>query len=129
MAGVSTPKAENIKAVSKLLNATHFDFEFADLGDGNTGIVSLYDQRYSSSVLQTLTVDQDWFKDGYSCFPEPPYQISYKMPLNHTECAETSSGPSTETIVQVTQLKFVYMPFGPDEACSPHNVMTLTSVL
>jgi len=54
-------------SVSKHLNDTHYDFEFADLGDGNTGIVSLYDIRYSSSVLQTLTGDQDWYKDGYSC--------------------------------------------------------------
>ena len=67
VAGVSTANADNVKSVSKHLNDTHYDFEFADLGDGNTGIMSLYDIRYSSSVLQTLSVDEDWYKDGYSC--------------------------------------------------------------
>lgn len=41
VAGVSIANADNIKSVSKHLNDTNYDFEFADLGDGNTGIVSL----------------------------------------------------------------------------------------
>ena len=72
-----------MKAASKHLDATHFDYELASDGDANKGVVSFYDTRYDSSVLQLAT--NAWERDGYSCFPEPPYQgRMYNVPYNYS---------------------------------------------
>ena len=81
--GVVLPSAESVNAATKHLNETHFDYEFASDGDANKGVVSFYDARYDSSVLQLANMGAR----GYSCFPEPPYQGRiYNVPHNYTEC-------------------------------------------
>ena len=55
VAGVVPPSAESVNAATKHLDATHFDYEFARDGDANKGVVSFYDVRYDSSVLQLAT--------------------------------------------------------------------------
>ena len=42
--GVVPPSAESVKAASKHLGATHFDYELASDGDANKGVVSFYDK-------------------------------------------------------------------------------------
>ena len=67
VAGIVPPSADSVNAATKHLAATHFDYEFASDGDANKGVVSFYDTRYDSSVLQLAT--NAWQRDGYSCFP------------------------------------------------------------
>ena len=97
VAEVVPQSAESVKAASKHLDATHFDYEFASDGDANKGVVSFYDTRYDSSVLQLAT--NAWQRDGYSCFPKPPYQgRTYNVPYNYTECFDEILEPSSETV-------------------------------
>ena len=111
VAGVVPPSAESVNAATKHLDATHFDYEFARDGDANKGVVSFYDVRYDSSVLQLAT--NAWEREGYSCFPEPPYQgRSYNVPYNYTECFDQILEPSSETVQARGVDTFSYLPFG-----------------
>ena len=72
-------------------------------------------------MLQLAT--NAWEREGYSCFPEPPYQgRTYNVPYNYTECFDEILEPSSET-VQLTRyispetpvagvLAASYFPFG-----------------
>ena len=102
-----------VRAATKHLDATHFDYEFASDGDADKGVVSFYDTHYDSSVLQLAT--NAWQRDGYSCFPEPPYQGRfYSVPYNYTECFDEILEPSSETVQAYPyQLhSYYYFPFG-----------------
>ena len=66
------PSADTVNAETKLLDATHFVYEFASDGDANKGVLKFYDARYDSSLLQLAT--NVWEREGYSCFQKPPYQ-------------------------------------------------------
>ena len=97
VAGIVPPSADSVNAATKHLDATHFDYEFASDGDANKGVVSFYDTRYDASVLQLAT--NAWESEGYSCFPEPPYQgRTYNVPYNYTECFDEILEPSSETV-------------------------------
>ena len=110
VAGVVPPSADSVNAATKHLDATHFDYEFASDGDANKGVVSFYDTRYDSSVLQLAT--NAWEREDYSCFPEPPYQGRiYNVPYNYTECFDEILEPSSET-VQASSYYYAYFPFG-----------------
>ena len=75
--------------------------------------MSLYDQRYSSSVLQTLTTDQDCHKEGYSCFPEPPIANAFNVPYNVTQCYDEILTPSTDSVLLAyNNMYLFYYPFG-----------------
>lgn len=109
--GVVPPSADSVNAATKHLDATHFDYEFASDGDANKGELSFYDARYDSSVLQLAT--NAWERDGYSCFPEPPYQgRTYNVPYNYTECFDEILEPASETVREDGLGSYKYFPFG-----------------
>ena len=118
VAAVAPPSADSVNAATKHLDATHFDYEFASDGDANNGVLSFYDARYESSVLQLAT--NAWKREGYSCFPEPPYQgRTYNVPYNYTECFDEILEPSSETVklapstfTSSSELAASYFPFG-----------------
>ena len=73
IANVIAPDTTNVKAATKHANVIHYDYNFGSDGDSNKGVVSFYDVAYASSVLQkTNQATEDWKRDGYSCYPEPP---------------------------------------------------------
>jgi len=111
LANVIAPDTTNVKAATKHANAVHYDYNFATDGDSNKGVVSVYDIAYATSVLQKTTqATEDWKRDGYSCYPEPPYDNDYKLGYNVSECADVFLSPSSETILQG-----LYFPFGTSE--------------
>jgi hypothetical protein len=128
VAGVSSPNVDTVIPVEKSDNSFQFDYRFAMQGD-SSGVASFHEDRVASSVLQGTS--DNWSRDGFSCYPEPPYQNTYNAPFNYTECVEALAPPSTETIVQVSRNTFVYKPFGPDSVCFPEdssrNLCTLMS--
>ena len=63
-----SPSAETVVSVQKTDGSTYFDFKFA-----SGGVVSFYDLRFETSVLQKSNAATDWQRDGFSCHPEPPY--------------------------------------------------------
>ena len=84
---VNVPDATNIESVTKHANYVHYDYNFASDGNSNKGVISFYDDRYSSSVLQkTNQASEDWKRNGYSCYPEPPYDNTYNLNYNVSEC-------------------------------------------
>ncbi|ACO68194.1 predicted protein [Micromonas commoda] len=96
---VNVPDATNVKSVTKHANYVHYDYDFASDGDSNKGVISLYDDRYASSVLQkTNQAANDWKRDGYSCYPEPPYDNTYNLNYNVSECPAAVLPPSLDTV-------------------------------
>jgi hypothetical protein len=86
-------------SVQKNDGSTQFDFNFGSDGDSNKGAVSFYDIAYDSSVLQkTNQVTNDWKRDGYSCYPEPPYDNTFNLNYNVSECVPAVLPPSSETV-------------------------------
>ena len=93
VAGVSVADTANVAAVRKH-HEDHFDFTFA-----SGGVISFYDDAYASSVLQKTTqATDDWKRDGYSCYPEPPYDNTFNVRYNSTECLNAVLAPSADTI-------------------------------
>ncbi|ACO68233.1 hypothetical protein MICPUN_65031 [Micromonas commoda] len=105
---VNVPDATSVKSVTKHANYVHYDYNFASDGDSNKGVISFYDDRYASSVLQkTNQAANDWKRDGYSCYPEPPYDNTFNVRYNSSECAAAVLPPSELTVVSKK-----YFPFG-----------------
>ena len=53
--------------------------------------------------------------EGYSCFPEPPYQgRTYNVPYNYTECFDEILEPSSQTVGTCPSVSYAkcYFPFG-----------------
>ena len=93
VAGVSVADTANVAAVRKH-HEDHFDFTFA-----SGGVISFYDDAYASSVLQKTTqATDDWKREGYSCYPEPPYDNTYNLNYNASECVGAILPPSEATI-------------------------------
>ena len=103
---------------SMLTLFTTYDDNFGSDGDSNKGVVSFYDVAYASSVLQkTNQATDDWKRDGYSCYPEPPYDNTYNLNYNVSECALAVLPPSSETVqIVLIDLGYdyyaTYHPFG-----------------
>ena len=88
----------------------HFDFTFA-----SGGVISFYDDAYASSVLQKTTqATDDWKRDGYSCYPEPPYDNTFNVRYNHSESLDVVLPPSAATVQSQSPngYGFSYHPFG-----------------
>jgi len=99
IANVNAPDTSNVKAATKHANVIHYDYNFGSDGDSNKGAVSFYDIAYDSSVLQkTNQVTNDWKRDGYSCYPEPPYDNTFNLIYNVSECVPAVLPPSSETV-------------------------------
>ncbi|ACO68251.1 hypothetical protein MICPUN_64982 [Micromonas commoda] len=117
LANVKPPDTTNVKAATKHANNVHYDYDFASDGDSNKGVISFYDERYASSVLQkTNQASEDWKRDGYSCYPEPPYDNTYNLNYNYTECFDAVKVPGEDSVTSTTSSSdsFAYYPFGTD---------------
>ena len=124
IANVNTPDTSNVKAATKHANIIHYDYNFATDGDSK---VSFYDVAYASSVLQkTNQATEDWKRDGYSCYPEPPYDNTYNLNYNVSECKTDLVFPSpSEQTIQTTldidgDTLTTYIPFD-GASCFPHD--------
>ena len=83
------------------------------------GVISFYDDAYDSSVLQLVTPTDDWMRDGYACYPEPPYDNTFNVRYNYSECYDAIIMPSVESVKERTldcdsDTCFGYHPFGTD---------------
>ena len=108
VAGVSVADTANVAAVRKH-HEDHFDFTFA-----SGGVISFYDDVYASSVLQKTTqATDDWKRDGYSCYPEPPYDNTYNLKYNVSECPAAVLPPSSDTISLESVNVVAHMAVGP----------------
>ena len=78
-------------------------------------------------MLQLAT--NAWQREGYSCFPEPPYQgRTYNVPYNYTECFDEILEPSSETVREEWLGTYKYFPFGnPGSEQNPEGFAILTS--
>ena len=92
----------------------HFDYAFF-----SGGVISFYDEAYDSSILQkTNAATDDWKRDGYSCYPEPPYDNTYDLNYNFSECFPAVLSPAIDETVRLNQdyldnfNKALYYPFG-----------------
>mmetsp|Transcript_12214 Transcript_12214/g.49033 ORF Transcript_12214/g.49033 Transcript_12214/m.49033 type:complete len:440 (-) Transcript_12214:352-1671(-) len=115
LANVIAPDTTNVNAATKHANVVHYDYNFASDGDSNKGVVSVYDVAYASSVLQkTNQASDDWKRDGYSCYPEPPYDNTFNVHYNHSECLDVVLPPSAATVQSQSPngYGFSYHPFG-----------------
>ena len=95
IAATSSPNTDNIIAVVKSDASTQFDYQFATQGDSSL-VMSIHDERVASSVLQETS--DAWNRDGFSCFPEPPYDNVYDVRYNYSECMSNVLDPSLETL-------------------------------
>jgi len=87
-----------MKSVTKHANYVHYDHDFASDGDSNKGGISFYDDRYASSFWQkTNHAANDWKRDGYSCYPEPPYDNTI-LNYNVSECPASVLPPFLDTV-------------------------------
>ena len=125
---VNVPAATNIKSVTKHANYVHYDYDFASDGDSNKGVISFYDDRYASSVLQNTNQATDWKRDGYSCYPEPPYDNTYNENYNYTECFDAVKVPGEDSVTSTTSYAFAYYPFGTENLEYPDDVNDITDV-
>jgi len=41
---------------------------------------------------------EDWKRDGYSCYPEPPYDNTFNVRFNASECTAALLSPSEDTV-------------------------------
>jgi len=122
--------SSTVTAVQKH-HAEHFDYTFV-----SGGTISFYDVAYESSVLQkTSQGTSDWEREGYSCYPEPPYANVLDVSYNSSECRENIQPPSEDNIAfekgifwaydgdeelghqQYTFNGFKYFPFGDGITC------------
>jgi hypothetical protein len=113
VAGVSVSKASTVTAVRKH-HEDHFDYTFA-----SGGVISFYDDAYDSSILQkTNAATDDWKRDGYACYPEPPYDNTYNLNYNFSECPAAVLSPAINETVRMDQdymmykIRAFYYPFG-----------------
>ncbi len=109
--------SSTVTAVQKL-HEDHFDYTFV-----SGGIISYYDDAYATSVLQkTNAGTSDWEREGYSCYPEPPYDNVLEVSYNSSECIENIQPLSAENIAfdeEVSQgfSGYKYFPFGDGITC------------
>ena len=109
---MNPPDTSNVKAATKHANAVHYDYNFATDGDSNKGAVSFYDVAYASSVLQkTNQATDDWKRDGYSCYPESPYDNTFNVRYNHSECFDAMMVPSVDSVLESTCLGMYSVSF------------------
>ena len=102
VSSVSVADTSTVTAVRKH-HEDHFDYAFF-----SGGVISFYDEAYDSSILQkTNAATDDWKRDGYSCYPEPPYDNTFNVRYNSSECAAAVLPPSELTVVSKK-----YFPFG-----------------
>jgi hypothetical protein len=128
VAGISVADASTVTTVPKHFE-DHFDYTFV-----SGGVISFYDDAYDSSVLQkTNAATDDWKRDGYACYPEPPYDNTYNLRYNFSECALAFLPPSSDTIDLETlayypgqatdKLNGVSYPFGKEsQLYMPYNL-------
>jgi hypothetical protein len=115
VSSVSVADTSTVTAVRKH-HDDHFDYAFF-----SDGVISFYDDAYDSSILQkTNAATDDWKRDGYACYPEPPYDNSFNVRYNYSECYDAIKEPSVHTIdgdlkcvtMGVEFTCFSYYPFG-----------------
>ena len=93
VSSVSVADTSTVTAVRKH-HDDHFDYTFF-----SGGVISFYDEAYDSSILQkTNAATDDWKRDGYACYPEPPYDNTYNLNYNFSECFPAVLPPSSETV-------------------------------
>lgn len=109
MNNVANPSADSVEAVRKSDGSTQFDFKFA-----SGGSISLYDDRLESSILQT-----NWQLDGHSCWPEAPFDNTFNVGYNYTECLLAMLPPSLDSLKEFSSQprNHYYYPFGFDKPC------------
>ena len=118
----SSANTDNIIAVVKSDDAsTQFDYRFATQGDSSL-VMSIHDDRVASSVLQVTS--DGWSRDGFSCFPELPYDNYFDVGLNYSECLQSLQPPSTEVVIQNQIGSADYFPLGTSAKCYPRNCNT-----
>ena len=113
VSSVSVADTSTVTAVRKH-HEDHFDYAFF-----SGGVISFYDEAYDSSILQkTNAATDDWKRDGYSCYPEPPYDNTYDLNYNFSECIPAVLSPAIDETVRLNQgyldnhYKALYYPFG-----------------
>ena len=128
VANVIAPDTTNVKAATKHANAIHYDYNFAS--DGHSKI-SFYDEAYADSVVQnTNQATDDWKRDGYSCYPEPPYDNTYNLNYNFSECrTELEFRPPSVESVQFVPNAFQTTNYFPFEggSCFPRSGLAICS--
>ena len=95
ISATSSPNTDNVIAVVKSDASTQFDYRFATQGDSSL-VTSIHDERVASSILQETS--DAWSRDGFSCFPEVPYDNVYNVRHNYSECMSNVLNPSLETV-------------------------------
>jgi hypothetical protein len=121
IAATASPNTDTIIAVVKSDASTQFDYQFATHGDSSL-VLSIHDDRVASSVLQQLS--DAWSRVGFSCFPEPPYDNTFDVPYNYSECTEAILPPSSSTIMSGESLSSYY-PFGFSKSCYLNEFPTM----
>ncbi len=119
---VSSPNTDNVFSVVKSDASSQFDYRFATQGD-SSGVVSIHDDRVASSVLQETS--DAWSRDAFSCFPEPPYDNTFDVPYNYSECIEAIQLPSSSTIMS-GEILSSYYPFGFAKSCYLNEFPTMS---
>jgi hypothetical protein len=114
VSAVTSPGVENVVSVQKTDGSTYFDFKFA-----SGGVVSFYDLRFETSVLQKSNAATDWQRDGFSCHPEPPYDNYFDVVWNYSECLGIINSPSAANVLPDQYDSYRYYPFGSDSSCYP----------
>ncbi|MDC1215571.1 hypothetical protein N8152_01955 [bacterium] len=121
VSGVSVADTSTVTAVRKH-HEDHFDYAFV-----SGGVISFYDDAYDSSVLQkTNAATDDWKRDEYACYPEPPYDNTYNLNYNFSECFDGAiiMAPSEESVktLFLASTSFVYYPFGIENSGYPEGL-------
>jgi len=109
IAGISVADTSTVTAVRKH-HEDHFNYTFV-----SGGVISFYDDAYDSSVLQkTSAATDEWKRDGYACYPEPPYDNTYNLLYNFSECTDITLPSSDTILVDIIHQRQVakYYPFG-----------------
>jgi hypothetical protein len=101
VAKVQPPTDANIVEVEKADGSTHFDYRFTTEAD-SSGVLSAYDTWRSTAVLQASGGEDDWKRDGgYSCWPVFPYQNTFNVRYNYTECLGAVMPPKDASLVKL----------------------------
>ena len=132
VAKVQPPTDANIVEVEKADGSTHFDYRFATEAD-SSGVLSAYDTWRDTAVLQASGGEDDWKRDGHSCWPVFPYLNTFNVRYNYTECLVAVMPPKDASLVKLSHPNsggykkfspsaelltlYAYHPFGASHGC------------
>ena len=134
VARVNPPSHTSIIEVEKSDGSTRLDYRFAKSGD-SSGVISAFDDWTAASILQATGGEDDWKRDGYSCHPELPYQNTFNVRYNYTECLDAVLPATLTGGVRrkecnwlnygcnehgQSQSNYIYYPFGTNYSCYPN---------